>query len=226
MDPGGPPRRSGPGDHCRQRRRRADQLVVMARWPAPGRCKRRLAVSIGARQAAAIQARLSAHVLQEAQAAAASHGQELVLAVSGLGRRAARRWGQALGAQRTVLQGQGRLGARLQRQLIRARREGSRRVVLIGSDLPDLCSHDLIEAFQRLEHDPLVLGPARDGGYWLIGLDGNWPALFAGAGQAIPWGGDQVLAATLAAAAAEDLPPVLLALRADLDRGIDLARWR
>ena len=40
----------------------------MARWPAPGRCKRRLAASIGARQAAAIQARLSAHVLQEAQA--------------------------------------------------------------------------------------------------------------------------------------------------------------
>ena len=229
------PSRSGHGDHrqshfqihgCDDRHRRDGQLVVMARWPAPGRCKRRLAVSSGARRAAAIQARLSAHVLQVAQAAAACHGQELVLAVSGLAGRAARRWGQALGAERTVLQGQGSLGARLQRQLLRARRDGARRVVLIGSDLPDLCSHDLITAFRLLEHNPLVLGPACDGGYWLIGLGGDWPPLFAGDGQAIPWGGDQVLEATLAAAAALGLEPQLLPPRADLDRGVDLRRWR
>jgi len=200
--------------------------VVMARWPAPGRCKRRLAVSIGPQRAAAIQARLSAHVLQVARDATASHGQALVLAATGLAGRAAERWGRQLGADRTVLQGQGSLGARLQRQVVRARREGARRVVLIGSDLPDLCAADLVEAFQRLEQQPLVLGPARDGGYWLIGLSGDWPTLFAGAGQGIGWGGDRVLAQTLAAAAALGLEPQLLAARSDLDRGADLRRWR
>ncbi len=178
------------------------------------------------RRAALIQARLSAHVLQVARIAAAGQGLELVLAVSGLADRAARRWGGELGAARTVLQGEGRLGVRLQRQLIRARREGARRVILIGSDLPDLASPDLIEAFRLLEQQPLVLGPACDGGYWLIGLAGSWPTLFAGAGQAIGWGGDQVLAQTLAAAAALGLEPQLLPQRADLDRGVDLRRWR
>lgn len=198
----------------------------MARWPAPGRCKRRLAASIGNQRAALIQARLTAHVLQVARIAAACQGQELVLAVSGLADRAARRWGRELAAQRTVLQGQGSLGVRLQRQVIRARREGARRVILIGSDLQDLNSPDLIAAFQLLERRPLVLGPACDGGYWLIGLGGSWPTLFAGTGQAIGWGGDQVLAQTLAAAASLGLEPQLLAPRADLDRGADLRRWR
>ncbi len=201
----------------------------MARWPAPGRCKRRLGASIGMGRAALIQARLSAHVLQVARIAAAGHGQELVLAVSGLADRAARRWGRELGAERTVLQGQGSLGARLQRQVVRAQREGARRVILIGSDLPDLGSDDLIEAFQQLERRPLVLGPAGDGGYWLIGLGSRsapWPTLFAGAEEAIGWGGCQVLAQTLAAAAALGLEPHLLATRSDLDRGVDLRRWR
>ncbi len=180
-------------------------------------------------RAALIQARLSAHVLQVARIAAAGHGQELVLAVSGLADRAARRWGRELGAERTVLQGQGSLGARLQRQVVRAQREGARRVILIGSDLPDLGSDDLIEAFQQLERRPLVLGPAGDGGYWLIGLGSRsapWPTLFAGAEEAIGWGGCQVLAQTLAAAAALGLEPHLLATRSDLDRGVDLRRWR
>ena len=202
------------------------QLVVMARWPAPGRCKRRLAATTGARRAAAIQSRLTAHSLQGARAAVAVGGQELVLAVSGLGARAARRWADSLGADRAVLQGEGSLGSRLQRQMVRSRREGARRVVLIGSDLPDLASPDLIEAFQWLERQPLVLGPARDGGYWLIGLGGLWPALFAGTGEGIAWGSDRVLQQTLLAASALGLGPALLAPRADLDRGIDLERWR
>lgn len=205
--------------------RRDGQLVVLARWPAPGRCKRRLAVSIGSQRAAAIQARLSAHVLQVARDAMAAQGQELVLAVSGLAGGAAGRWGRTLGVERTVLQGEGSLGTRLQRQLLRARREGARRVVLIGSDLPDLFGPDLVEAFRHLERHPLVLGPACDGGYWLIGLGGCWPSLFAGAGQRIAWGGDQVLAQTLAAAAALGLEPHLLQARSDLDRIQDLRRW-
>lgn len=205
---------------------RLAQLVVLARWPAPGRCKRRLASSVGDRRAAAIQARLCAHVLQVAREATDRQGQELVLCVSGLASKAARRWGQALGVERTVLQGQGSLGARLQRQLVRARREGARQVVLIGSDLPDLCSQDLFEAFEALQSQPLVLGPASDGGYWLIGLGGAWPSLFAGAGRAIPWGGDKVLAETLAAARALGLESQLLPVRSDLDRVQDLQRWR
>ncbi len=217
------------------------QLVVMARWPAPGRCKSRLAAGTGPRRAAAVQGRLTTHTIAAAQALvalAAAVGDcpvpELVLAVDGLAPRAARRWGASLGAVRVRRQGQGGLGLRLRRQLRWARGEGARSVVLVGSDLPALAPAELLEAFRALESMPLVLGPARDGGYWLIGLAGaalahpaGGPAgLFAGRGEAIAWGSPRVLSQTLAAAEAARLPWQLLGERDDLDRPEDLHAWR
>ena len=194
----------------------------MARWPAPGRCKRRLAQELGAARAAQIQARLTVHTLAAAREARQGHGLELVLAVEGLGSRAARRWGQAHGADRTVLQGRGALGLRMQRQFQRAARDGASKVVLIGSDLPELEASDLSAAFTSLGHCQGVLGPALDGGYWLIGLRRPEPELLAG----IAWGGAQVLEQTLAAMARRGLEPELLTRRGDLDWARDLLPWR
>jgi len=194
----------------------------MARWPAPGRCKRRLAQELGAARAAQIQARLTVHTLAAARDARQGHGLELVLAVEGLGGLAASRWGQALGADRTVLQGRGALGLRMQRQFQRAAREGASKVVLIGSDLPELEASDLSAAFTSLGHCQGVLGPALDGGYWLIGLRRPEPELLAG----IAWGGAQVLEQTLAAMARRGLEPELLTRRGDLDWARDLLPWR
>ena len=198
------------------------QLIVMARWPAPGRCKRRLAGSVGAVAAARIQARLTGHTLAVVCGGRRRLGFELVLAVDGLAGRAARRWGEALGADRVRLQGSGGLGVRMQRQVCRAFRTGARRVVVIGSDLPQLEGGDLAAAFAALESSAAVLGPARDGGYWLLGLRQPQPALLAG----IAWGTPQVLAQTLAAMDRLGLEPALLAPRSDLDWATDLRPWR
>ena len=198
------------------------QLIVMARWPAPGRCKRRLAQELGAARAAQIQARLTVHTLAAAREARQGHGLELVLAVEGLGSRAARRWGQAHGADRTVLQGRGALGLRMQRQFQRAAREGASQMVLIGSDLPQLEASDLSAAFTVLGQRRGVLGPALDGGYWLIGLRRPEPELLAG----IDWGSELVLEQTVAAMARRGLEPELLSRRGDLDWARDLLPWR
>jgi uncharacterized protein len=198
------------------------QLIVMARWPAPGRCKRRLAQELGAARAAQIQARLTVHTLAAAREARQGHGLELVLAVEGLGSRAARRWGQAHGADRTVLQGRGALGLRMQRQFHRAAREGASQMVLIGSDLPQLEASDLSAAFTVLGQRRGVLGPALDGGYWLIGLRRPEPELLAG----IDWGSALVLEQTVAAMARRGLEPELLSRRGDLDWARDLLPWR
>ena len=194
----------------------------MARWPAPGRCKRRLAQELGAARAAQIQARLIVHTLAAAREARQGHGLELVLAVEGLGSRAARRWGQAHGADRTVLQGRGALGLRMQRQFQRAAREGASQMVLIGSDLPQLEASDLSAAFTVLGQRRGVLGPALDGGYWLIGLRRPEPELLAG----IDWGSALVLEQTVAAMARRGLEPELLSRRGDLDWARDLLPWR
>lgn len=198
-----------------------ERLVVMARWPAPGRCKRRLACGVGHGAAAAIQARLADHTLQVAKQACALLGAELVLATSDLGWRASRRWAARSGCQRVVIQGRGGLGLRLQRQAARAFREGASQLVVIGSDLPQLEVADLLAAFAALQEAPLVLGPAVDGGYWLLGLGRPCAALFCG----VPWGGAAVLAQTQAQAAAAGLAWRALREQADLDRPQDLRRW-
>jgi rSAM/selenodomain-associated transferase 1 len=205
----------------------------MARWPAPGRCKSRLAAGVGRLRAAAIQGRLCGHGMavaaqaRQRRAEAGARPLQVVLAVSGLGPRAAGRWGGALGADRVVAQGAGSLGLRMQRQVLRATREGAPGVVLIGSDLPVLGAADLLAAVAALEQPPLdqtpvVLGPAGDGGYWLIGRRQAIPQLFSG----IEWGSERVLAQTLEQARRAGLQIQLLRGQDDLDRPPDLIRWR
>ena len=207
------------------------QLVVLARWPVAGRCKRRLAAGIGTGRAARVQHRLSAHTMASCrawqQAGTGAAAAELVLAADSLAPGAARRWGLALGAGRGVHQGRGGLGLRMMRQLQRARREGADQVVLIGSDLPALAPPDLGAAFEALNQACLVLGPACDGGYWLIGLSRRAPSrlaarLFSG----MPWGNAAVLDRTVAAARILGVEPLLLERRRDLDRPADLEPWR
>ncbi len=205
--------------------------MVLARWPAEGRCKRRLAADIGSvRRATAVQRRLTQHTLRTAAEAAAAHGAQLLLAVDGLGPRALRRWGQTLrrqGIAATVMaQGQGNLGCRMQRQWRLGFQAGAEQVVLIGSDLPALEEEHLEQAFAALAQRPLVLGPASDGGYWLIGLNRSG---FTQAGTAlmggIPWGSDQVLATTLQRAQQRHLQPALLPQLSDLDTRAALGPW-
>jgi rSAM/selenodomain-associated transferase 1 len=166
----------------------------------------------------ALESEVAALAAQRAEA-------QLVLALSGAGRQAGDRWLQrclGLGPVPVRPQGEGSLGLRMQRQLLRARRQGAEVVVMIGADLPALEVGELVRAFDLLEQHSLVLGPADDGGYWLIGQRAPFHApLMAG----IPWGGDRVLAATLAVAGAAGLTAELLSQHSDLDRRADLAPW-
>jgi uncharacterized protein len=95
-------------------------------------------------------------------------------------------------------------------------------VVLVGSDLPTLPATYVTEALERLARSPesLVLGPAEDGGYYLIGLTRIHAALFG----EIPWGTANVLPRTLEAAAGVPLQVELLPAWYDVDHPSDLQR--
>ena len=88
------------------------QIVVMARWPSPGRCKRRLSrdlkkelgLSNSSERATRIQRRLTQHTAAVVRGLADAMEIEPVLAVSGLGPRAADRWGKQLGLRQVRLQ--------------------------------------------------------------------------------------------------------------------------
>jgi rSAM/selenodomain-associated transferase 1 len=113
------------------------------------------------------------------------------------------------------------LGERMRAAMAQAFALGARRVVLIGSDLPGIRASHLREAFAILDRDPegLVLGPALDGGYYLLGASAV-PPVFAG----VPWGTRDVLAATRTAAARAAWRVHLLAPLGDVDTIADLQR--
>lgn len=93
---------------------------------------------------------------------------------------------------------------------------------LIGSDLPTLPAGHVEQGIEALlrHPDPLVLGPADDGGYYLIGLRRPHPALF----QGIPWSTADVLATTRAIAEGEGLSVTLIPSWYDIDAVPDLER--
>lgn len=99
--------------------------------------------------------------------------------------------------------------------------ERAEAVIMIGSDLPWLTGERLLEAAAGLEKHDVVLGPAEDGGYYLIGLKKAEPRLFAD----IRWGTDQVLSATRQAIAELSLTSMLLAPERDLDEAADLIEF-
>jgi rSAM/selenodomain-associated transferase 1 len=88
---------------------------------------------------------------------------------------------------------EGDLGERLRSFFVEEFDHGAGRVVVIGSDSPTLDPTIVISAFLCLEGRDVVLGPAADGGYYLVGARGGVPPIFEG----ISWGGPQVLIQTI-----------------------------
>lgn len=129
---------------------------------------------------------------------------------------------QALVPGLTVLpQGGGTLGARMRAAMETLFDRGARAVALIGSDLPDLQRRMVTEAFAALELDrtALVLGPADDGGYYLVAAT-TLPDVFDG----IEWGSERVLVQTIAQAEQRGVRVHLLEPLSDVDTVTNLSR--
>ncbi len=120
-----------------------------------------------------------------------------------------------------VAQAEGTLGDRMQDAFASLFKAGARAVALIGSDVPEIAPATVTSAFEILEHEPgsIVLGPADDGGYYLIGAT-RVPAVFEG----ITWGTADVLAQTMAAAAASGQAVLFVDALGDVDTPDDLQR--
>ena len=121
-------------------------------------------------------------------------------------------------------QGNG-LGKRMQDAFEQTWRQGTEKVLLIGSDCPEMNPAIITSGLEYLQQHDLVLGPASDGGYYLIGLparlakqEHDYASLF----QNIDWGTDQVLQQTLNQAKKNNLSFALLPELHDIDRPEDL----
>jgi rSAM/selenodomain-associated transferase 1 len=110
-------------------------------------------------------------------------------------------------------QGPGDLGERLQRAFAEAFSSRATRVAVIGSDCPSVTGEDIGLAFAQLDGHDVVLGPASDGGYWLIALKNPQPLLF----HEIPWSTSDVLKQTRKRADQLGLSTFLLRELTDID---------
>lgn len=123
-------------------------------------------------------------------------------------------------------QGSGDLGIRMGRSIEDAFNAGVKSAVLVGADIPDLTARILNQAFELLKENDLVIGPAKDGGYYLIGIH-NSPRrpktskLFSN----MEWGTKRVLKKTLKVAKREGYKFVRLPTLRDVDRPNDLHIW-
>ena len=136
-------------------------LVVMVKVPVAGRVKTRLARQVGSPRATCFYRHTTAAVLARV---GASRSWQTLLAVAPDTGVSHRGWPSHLAR---VAQGGGDLGQRMQRIM---RRQPPGPVVIIGTDIPAIRPAYIAAAFAALGRCDAVLGPARDGGYWLVGL--------------------------------------------------------
>jgi rSAM/selenodomain-associated transferase 2/rSAM/selenodomain-associated transferase 1 len=197
----------------------SERLLVFSRYPEAGKTKTRLASALGVEGAARLQREMTEHALSRTRALAAGRpvGLEIHYEGGGAGRMA--EWlGPGL-AYRP--QAGGDLGARMDFAFAEAFRTGAAKVVLVGTDCPGITTTILRSAFDLLRLFDVVLGPAGDGGYYLIGLRQQASKLF----HEVPWGTATVAARTLKAATELGLRAVTVDPLVDVDRPEDLPVW-
>jgi rSAM/selenodomain-associated transferase 1 len=193
------------------------RIVVFAREPVPGQTKTRLIGALGAQTAAALA---DAFIRDALAKAGRLSPRELIIAGSD-GQNALRSsYFRALAREfgaRVIDQGPGNLGMRMQRSLKPLTKTGG--AILFGTDTPSLPLRLLARSVELLEDGRVVVSPALDGGYYLLGIWGNVPDAFTG----IPWGSSRVLALTLKRLRRIGVPYSLGPWWYDVDRPEDLA---
>jgi rSAM/selenodomain-associated transferase 1 len=188
-------------------------VVAMLKAPRTGFVKTRLAAEVGAEAAATIYRRLVEHQI-------AAIPREWRAEVHFAPAEAAAEMQQWLGSVRELHPQQGDdLGERLVHATASVFSRGAGAVIVIGGDCPGLTEDGLRAASRKLASVDVVLGPAADGGYYLIAFRRAQPELF----RDIPWSTGVVLTKTLERARAAGLSVALLPTQEDVD---DLPSWR
>lgn len=191
-------------------------IILFARYPVAGQAKTRLVPELGPEQAARLHRRMTEHAACVVRAACRDWGAEATVFFTGGRGREFRAWlGGGLGYEE---QTSGDLGGRLRQAFDAAFRRGAGKALAIGSDVPGISPGVLLEAAGRLGEREVVIGPAADGGYYLIGMTRPLPRLF----ESIEWGTERVFGQTMEAVRSYGIKAAVLPEVGDVDRPEDL----
>jgi hypothetical protein len=194
-------------------------LIIYAKRPLPGYAKTRLGAELGDEAAAGFYARLLYGYLFDLLNANLG---DIQVTLSVAAPADVPFFAEAFPELTVRAQVAGDLGTRMATSLERAFAQGAELAVLTGSDIPGLNAALINDAFQALARAPAVIGPAADGGYYLIGMRAPGADLF----HDISWSTDQVLAQTEALARAQGLPLAKLPTLMDIDTVEAYRAWQ
>jgi rSAM/selenodomain-associated transferase 1 len=192
------------------------RIFLFCRYPELGEVKSRLAAHCGQEKALLLYKKMLSTVLENID----NSGRPMVVHYTGCSTSAAVEW---FASRQIKPQSDGDLGEKLLSAVKEGFDENKTSIVLIGADCPGINADSLEEVERELKINDLVIGPAVDGGYYLLALKECIEPLFRG----ITWGTSQVLKQTLEIAAKENLKVKLLEEKNDMDYWEDIpAEWR
>lgn len=196
----------------------SDVLLVLVKHPQPGAAKTRLIPALGP----AVAADLYRFLAEEEIRSTRPRGDEYRRLFFFAPEEASDEVESWIPGERLLPQLGVDLGARMVAAFAAAFAAGARHAAIIGTDVPWVSRELVLEALGALDEHDVVLGPAHDGGYYLLALSRHRPALFDG----IAWSTPSVLAATAERAGALGLTVRLLEPLRDIDTIEDLrAEW-
>lgn len=143
------------------------KILLFTRYPEKGKTKTRLIGELGADGAALLHKKLTDRVFMQASLLRQRSGIETIVYFSGGSSKNMTSW---LGPIDCVEQMSGDLGQKMRGAFEHSFARGTETAVLIGSDIPDISAELLQQAFDALSTKDVVIGPSRDGGYYLIGM--------------------------------------------------------
>ncbi|MBI4746761.1 MAG: TIGR04282 family arsenosugar biosynthesis glycosyltransferase [Deltaproteobacteria bacterium] len=193
-------------------------LIIFAKAPVAGQVKTRLQTHLSAEECAELHA---SFIMDAIRIAYRIEGADIFISCHpGVENPFFHRVSSDFGI-RLMPQNGNDLGERMSNAMKDTLSAGYKKVIIIGSDSPDLPPEYIQEGFRRLDSSDMVIGPSTDGGYYLIGGIKELPVF-----DGIPWSGNKVFEMTLKKAGGHCIIFSVLNEWHDIDTWEDLQRFR
>jgi hypothetical protein len=197
-----------------------EKLILFTRYPVPGKTKTRLIPALGGAGAARLQEIMTGFAVLNSRCYSARTAATVEIRFDDASKKTMSRWlGNGL---KYIHQNDGDIGQRMNHAFEQAFQSGCERVVVMGCDCPQNDGSNVSAAFDALNEKDMVIGPAVDGGYYLIGLRKPVPELFTG----MDWGSASVFEQTVTVANRQKLNTAQLSKLSDVDCPDDLSVCR
>lgn len=202
------------------RTRKSKRIILFSKYPVAGKSKTRMIPALGKEGAANLQREMTTFISDKLQRFCRKNNAIFEVRFYGGNQQDMEQW---LGKNIVIRAQHGKdLGEKMYQAFCQSFNEGSQYCIITGADCPQVSEDILHLTFLHLKSVPLVIGPAADGGYYLIAMTKRLRAIFDG----ISWGSSRVLQQTLDVAQKASIRYQLLPVLHDVDLPQDLRVWQ